>query len=225
MSLIYAPSFSKNSPNKIGKGINVSGKNTLISKAENEDRYRVSIADEPIDAKVHGKKIFCVRIDSGKPFMMFGFTPLETFDSNELAHFGWNTLDGVGLGLAWGELFFPGSSDHTIIDHKISSKAKEIVVILDVTNNGKKKEIQFLCDGNESSPFDASEFLNGNFIFPAIVTGDKDQQATTIPIDQLKIRTPKIDELINEYHQQNKNSNKDSFQLFCNKFLDFGAFC
>ncbi len=56
-----APSFSKNTPNKIGNGIKVSGKNTLI---KTETRWRVAIADEPIDAKIDGKKFFCVRVDN-----------------------------------------------------------------------------------------------------------------------------------------------------------------
>jgi hypothetical protein len=43
-------------------------------------------------------------------------------------------------------------------------------------------------------------------LFPAIVLGDKDQQITTIPIDQIKTRTPEIEDLIKEYQQQQKNN-------------------
>ncbi len=58
-----APSFFTKTPNKIGNGIKVSGNNTLI-KTEVHAACRVAIADEPIDAKVDGKTMFCVRIDN-----------------------------------------------------------------------------------------------------------------------------------------------------------------
>ncbi len=83
-----ALSFSKNTPNKIGNGIEVYGKNTLNQK---DYDYRVAIADEPIDAKIDGTKLFCVRVDNAgsksRPQLMLGFTPLETFDSNTNAWF------------------------------------------------------------------------------------------------------------------------------------------
>ncbi len=89
-------SFSPNIPNKIGDGINVSGKNTLI---KTDYGYRVAIADEPIDAKVDGKKMFCVRVDNSGayPNMLFGFTPTETFDSDRTAYFGNNCFTGCGI--------------------------------------------------------------------------------------------------------------------------------
>ncbi len=95
-SLIFLP-FSKNTPNKIGNGIKVSGTNTLL-KTENDDHWRIAIADEPIDAKVDGKKLFCVRVDNAEDYscMMIGFTPMETFDLNTTACFGWNGFTGCG---------------------------------------------------------------------------------------------------------------------------------
>jgi hypothetical protein len=76
-----APTFSKETPNKIGNGINVSGKNTLIKTEHNT--YRAAIADEPIDAKVDGKKMFCVRVDNAvDSSIVIGFTPLEIFNSS-----------------------------------------------------------------------------------------------------------------------------------------------
>ena len=79
-----APSFSKNTPTQIGDSINVSGKNTLIKTKENG--YRVAIADEPIDAKVDGKKMFCVRVDEAGDYswMILGFTPMEAIRSATL---------------------------------------------------------------------------------------------------------------------------------------------
>ncbi len=128
------PPFSTNTPNKIGNGINVSGKNTLIKTEDNGDR--VAIADEPIDAKVDGKKLLCVRVDdAGDSDMMIGFTPTETFDSGNSAYFGGNGFTGCGIFLAGASLRYPVDKYHSIIDSKISEKAKEIIVILTVSNN------------------------------------------------------------------------------------------
>ncbi len=213
-----APSFSKNTPNKIGMEIIVSGRNTLI-KTETFSRdwtdiWRVAIADEPIDAKIDGKKMFCVRIDKAgfHSMMMIGFTPLQTFDSNmENVYFGSKGFTGTGISLNSGNLCYPVRQypfckHYNIIDEEISRKAKEVIVILTISNDGKKKEIRFLCDGKESKSSDVSEYLNGDVLFPAISMLFVNQQITTIPIDEIKTRTAEVDDLIKEYQeQQNKN--------------------
>jgi hypothetical protein len=57
--------------------------------------WGAAIADEPIDAKVDGKKIFCVRVHKAEDsMMMIGFTPMETFDSTKNAYFGFNGFAG-----------------------------------------------------------------------------------------------------------------------------------
>jgi hypothetical protein len=204
MSSFIVPPFSKNIPNKIGEGINVSGKNTLI---KTDTTYRAAIADEPIEAKVDGKKMFCVRVNDSEANsdMMIGFTTMETFDSNKSALFGWNGFSGCGMVLETGCLRYQVNKCHKIINEEISSKSKEIIVILTISNSGKKKEIRFLCDGNETKSTVVSEFFDGDPLFPAICLSDKNQQITTIPIDQIKIRTPEIENLIKEYQQQSKN--------------------
>jgi hypothetical protein len=60
-----------------------------------ECNWNVAIADEPIDAKVNGKKMFCVRVDDAgsDSSMMMGLTPMETFDSGKEAWFGGNGFD------------------------------------------------------------------------------------------------------------------------------------
>jgi hypothetical protein len=191
-----APPFSKDTPNKIGKGIDVSGKNTL-KKNEAESKWRVAIADEPIDATVDGKKMFCVRIDAGDT-MMIGFTPMETFDSTKEAYFGSNGFTGAGLYSYNGDLRYPFKNGHNIIAQEISKNAKEIIVILTISYNGTKKEIRFLCDGKVSESCDVSEHFQGDVLFPAICLAERNQQITTIPMDQVQIRTPEIENLINE---------------------------
>jgi hypothetical protein len=204
LSKFILPSFSKDTPNKIGNGFNVSEKNTLIKreagkntlrKTEAESKWRAAIADDPIDAKVDGKKMFCVRVDNAGsyPYMMIGFTPMETFDSNKCAFFGGSDFTGCGIYSINGNLFYPVDKRLNIIDYNISQKAKEIIVILTISNNGAKKEIRFLCDGKESKSSDVSMFLNRDFLFPAICLGSVGQQITTIPIDQIKTRTPEIE--------------------------------
>jgi hypothetical protein len=195
------PTFSKDTRNKIGKNIEVSGKNTLI-KAE-YDGGRVAIADEPIDAKTDGTKFFCVRVDNaGNSIIQVGFTPMETLDSKKDAHFGLNGFNGCGMNLCHGYLYYPVHYGHKIIDDKISKNAKEIIVILTISSNGKKKEIRFLCDGKESKSSDVSKFLKGDFVFPAICLYDRNQQVTTIPVEQTKARTPEIEKLIMECQGQ-----------------------
>jgi hypothetical protein len=232
-----APPFSKNTPNKIGDGIAVAGKNTLIKRTRYAfGDWRAAISDEPIDATVDGKKMFCVHVDnagnhSSRMMMMVGFTSIEKFDSTRAAWFGNNGFTGTLLRFDDGSLccsnrgyhtfdssksaFFGRSGFagmarylyngvlclndkfHDIIDKEISSKATEIIVILTISNNGTKKEIRFLCDGKESKSTDVSEYLIGDFLFPAICLADVNQQVTTIPIDQIKKRTPEIENLIN----------------------------
>jgi hypothetical protein len=202
MSYFILPPFSKNTPGKIGRGIEVSEKNTLIM---NDNVWRFAIAAEPIDAKVDGKKLFCVRVDNAvDSYIMIGFTPKETFVSDEMAFFGNDGFTGAGMNLYDGSLFYPDDKCHNVIDREISRKAKEIIVILTVNNNGKKKEIQFLCDGKESKSSDVSEHLKRDRLFPAFILGNITQQVTTIPIDQIKTRTPEIENLIKEYRQQQK---------------------
>jgi hypothetical protein len=205
---MFVPSFSKDTPNKIGDEIKVSGKNTLTKT--DHWRWRAAIADEPMDAKVDGKKFFCVRVDNWGMYsgLIIGFTPMETFDSTKEAYFGGNGFAGCGMSLSTGNLCYPVDKHHVIIDKEITKKSKEIIVILTISNDGKKKEIQFLCDGNETKSTDVSEYLQGDRLFPSICLYDRNLQVETIPIDQIKTRTPEIENLIKEYQEQQQSKNQ-----------------
>jgi hypothetical protein len=151
--------------------------------------------------------MFCVRVDNAVDSrIMLGFTPKETFDSKKEACVGGKDFNGCGLHLFSGSLCYPVDKYHSIIHEEISSNAKEIIVILEISNNGAKKEIRFLCNGNESESSDVSEHLEGNFVFPAICFREKNQRIATIPIEQTKNRTPEIKNLIKEYQQQQHNN-------------------
>jgi hypothetical protein len=130
---------------------------------------------------------------------------MATFDSTKYAYFGWNGFTGAGILLSNGNLFYPVNKYHDIIDREISEKAKEIIVILTISNNGKKKEIRFIVDGKESKSSDVSKKLKGDRLFPAISLSWKNQQITTIRIDEIKTRTPEIENLIKEFQEQQKN--------------------
>jgi hypothetical protein len=201
-------SFSKDTPNKIATGIDVSEKSTLIKTDDNG--WRAAIADEPIDTKVDGRKISCVRVDSigAHAAMMIGFAPVETFDSNKQASFGYNGFTGTGISLDSGNLWYPVGKHHKIINDEVSKQAKEIIAVLDVSNNGTKKEIRFLVDGNETKSTDVSEHLKGSRVFLTICLFEQNQKVTTIPIDQIQNKTPEIENLIKEYQQQGKTNNQ-----------------
>jgi hypothetical protein len=100
----FPPSFSKEAPNKIGNGIEVSGKNTLTKL---DHCWRAAIADKPIDAKVDGKNMFCVRVNvaGSDSSMMIGFAPMETFNSTKDAFFGGYDFTGAGIYLTDGNLY------------------------------------------------------------------------------------------------------------------------
>jgi hypothetical protein len=196
-------SFSSNIPNKIGSGIKVSGANTLMKKKNASLQWCAAIADEPINAKTDGTKYFCLRIDNhgDYSFLMFGFTPMETFDSNKAAYFGFPNATqgfrGYGLNLHWARIE-PGKKGLTIISETIARKAKEIIVILDVSNNGTKKVLRFICDGIETKSTDVSKKLKGNRLYPSVCLRDENEQVTTISIDRIKKRTPAVEKLIRE---------------------------
>jgi hypothetical protein len=110
-----------------------------------------------------------------------------------------------------GDLWHPVDKYQNIIDEEISQKSKEIIVILTISNNGKKKEIRFLCDGNETKSTDVSEILKGDRLYPAIVLGHKNDLlfpavclyaanhlVETIPLVEIEIRTPAVERLFCE---------------------------
>ena len=109
--------------------------------------------------------------------------------------------------MSTGYLRYPVDQAHKISSKEISRKAREIIVILTISNNGKKKLIRFLRDGNDSMISDVSEYLKGDRLFPAVVLSERNQQITTIPIDQIKKRTLDINQFIKEYQQQRKINN------------------
>jgi hypothetical protein len=134
-------SFSMNTPNKIGDGIDVPAANSL-KRTLDGTRYRVAIANEAIDAKIDAKKVLCLRVDNLIDARIhIGFTLTETFDSNAEGYFGLENFTGAGLNLSSGNLTFPIQNTSKIMNEDLSKTAKEIIVILTISNNGAKKEV------------------------------------------------------------------------------------
>ncbi len=147
MSSFVLPSFSKDTPNKIGNGIDVSGKNTLIMKGK---YWRTAIADEPIDAKSDGKKTFCVRVDNAGAgsFIVIGFTPMETFDSKKSARFGDNFFDGCGIFLNNGDLYYPVDNPSTIKSPKKQKRSSSFS--RSAATDRRRRFASFVMDKNRN---------------------------------------------------------------------------
>jgi hypothetical protein len=208
-------SFNSTIPDKIGNGINVINPNKLRKMNEGYMMWRFAIAEHDVDATVDGEKIFCVRLDDSQDGMlMIGFMPQETFDKKSEAHFGGWGFGGCGLAFRDGQLYYPEHrsrprKSHEVIDDTVAMNTEELVVILTVSDGGKKKTIRFLCDGKESETTEVSEILNADRVFPAFCFLQRMQTITTIEIDQIKTRTPEIDRLIQEYQNQKQNNNEN----------------
>jgi hypothetical protein len=210
MSLL---SFSPNNQpggsfwNKIMRGIAVYEKKTLYNNeadSSNGTCWGWAIADDPFVAKVDGKKFFCVQVVTAPnedAMMMIGLTKTRTFESSKHGCFTVCALclfDGTLVG-----------KQQRIIDRKISNNAKEIITILTIGNNGTKKEIRFLVDGVETKSTDVSEILDEDYLYPALSIAERNQTITTISIDEIKTRTPEIENLIKEYQEEQNNKNND----------------
>jgi hypothetical protein len=190
---------------KLGIGIDLWSPHNLEKM---NSGWRPAIADDPIDAGVDGKKIFCVQIQKMvEAEMMFGFTPTHRIDEWATLCLGTAGLPGVGLFLYNGTLCYPFDQQKVIIDRNVSQKAKEVITILTVSNNGKKKEIQFIVNGVESKSTDVSQYLKENRLFPTLCLSFRPDRVLTIPIDQVKIRTPAVEKLIAECEEYKKNKN------------------
>jgi hypothetical protein len=91
-----------------------------------------------------------------------------------------------------------GESDISVIDENISNHAEEIIVILTISNNGARREIQFIVDGTSSQSLDVTQHLVGAFVYPATCLCYVTDQVTVTPLDQLRNRTGDAAALIDE---------------------------
>src|SRR3989338_1629715 len=160
------PDFNKNIPNKINQNVEVKSKNILSIKEAPE--YHSAIATNGFPPKKDGVFVYVTRINNiGNGDVMVGFTDMATYDSTEEGFPG-EELSGTSF-YCWGGKRYPGGADY--LPRNI--KAEEIISVLTISNNGAKKEVQWIVDGNEGPVRDCTKdkdgFGNGAEIFPCIL--------------------------------------------------------
>lgn len=195
------PSFNKNAPNKVASAISVYQSHTLTHRGVSNpnsvqiDRqdWRVAISDDEIAGNRDGIHVFKCQMENARhtSFFMIGITGDPTFGSTKNGMFGY-PLSGCGLDVRIGSIYYSKFSfaapyDATkVIDESLCNRAQEVVVVLTITGGGKKKMLRYIFDGkHHSTPFDASEWMTANRLFPCICMSQPDQQLTMVPIDQL----------------------------------------
>ena len=100
---------------------------------------------------------------------------------------------------------YPG--DIAYLSSGITKKAKEIISILIISNNGRKKEVQWIVDGSEGPIHDVSyDFETANEMFPSISFCSQHDHLRMIPLDQVKSTSPKIEQLKKEFNNKNRNN-------------------
>ena len=199
----FVPDFSKNIPNKVGRNLEVKSKNTLSSRNYG---FLPAIAVNGFPSKKDGVYVYVTKIDDNRDRGLYvGFTDMRTYDSTIYGTPG-DEISGTSLNCGSGNRL-PGPVEYL----PYASKAKrEVISILIISNKGTKKEVQWILDGTEGPVQDCTKCLgNGDEIFPCISFASQGQQVTTIPFDQVKSRSPKIDQLMQEFIN-NKNRNQSS---------------
>src|SRR3989338_7313916 len=187
------PDFDKNIPNKINENVEVKLKNTLT--IESAPDWHSAIATNGFPSKKDGVYVYVARVDNIREgYKCVGFTDMVTYDSTKSGTPG-GDMSGTSLSCYLGNRF-PGAVKY--LPYEITRKAKEIISILIISNNGTKKEVQWIVDGNEGPVQDCTKeqkgFGNCNDFFPCVSFGDGGMQVTMIPFDQVKSRSPKIEQ-------------------------------
>src|SRR3989338_7157968 len=97
----------------------------------------------------------------------------------------------------------------TIFPPTSQKKRKKSSPSFTISNNGTKKEVQWIVDGNEGAVLDCTNekkgFGNGDIFIPCVSLGARGQQVTTIPFDQVTSRSPKIEQLRKLYSSPNQS--------------------
>lgn len=123
--------------------------------------------------------------------------------------------------------------DEEYFSGKITSKAREVVCITTITHNGTRRMVQFVVDGHEGDFKELNErdFISSQTdewhdsaeddeendddhslaekIFPVVTVTNEGQKIEFVPFDQVRFRSRKINQLLREFNNQRKDSNKD----------------
>jgi hypothetical protein len=187
--------FIHSSFTNLPPGVTASDKHTLTHNVASQPRK--TTANESIPTNVDGVHVCAfqlTRASAAASNEMFGITTAQSTSS-------W-LVDGIALYVVNGSQYPSGGN---IIGANISTVAKEIVVVFTVSNNGAKKEIKFIVDGNSSTTQDVTaNFNNAAQVFSAVVTYEINNKITSISFSQLVTRTGEIATLMKEYEESLK---------------------
>ena len=209
MTSFLVPSFNKNIPDKINNNIDVVSEHMLINKTHDLSAHP-AIATRGFPANRDGTYVFVTYIEKimNTPYIRIGFTSTAAHDSAKEGRPGYG-MNGICLNLNTRSLWGGNGVDDTqwqqkYLDRNIAKKAKEIISILKISNNGATKSVQFIVDGNEGPVHECARehFENGgNEIFLVVTLYHKDQKLEFISFDKVKSRSPTIDALMKEFNR------------------------
>jgi hypothetical protein len=209
------PVFNKKISNKVSKFIDVADDHTLIVSDPNAD-WRSAIAQDEIDVtNFEGNIAYALRIDSSSnkstTALMVGFTPQKNVSSSKECYFAANGFSGCGFFSTTGDLWVSVASgederENDAIESlkKICKNAKEIIVVLSLSNNGETKHLQFVVEGKVSPKWDCSEQLRGSSLCPAICIKDGEIRVTTISIDHVRFRA-ELESILGNQKEEKSN--------------------
>src|SRR3989338_39386 len=176
MAFCIVPSFNKNAANKINVCIGVVSEHVLLHHGPFGTHPAIAARGFPSDRD--GTYVFVTHIGeiiNDAPVITIGFTSTATHDSTKQGFPGFG-MNGIGLYLEKGTIWGGNGVDDKFwyqpyLNGMITRRAKEIISILTISNNGTKKFVQFIVDGNEGPVHecDKKHFENGGEeIFPVV---------------------------------------------------------
>lgn len=189
------PNFDASVKNKVSDFVKVLTPTSLYL-GNCKSYYRPAISTTGFRSNVDGTYVFAVKINdiTKDSHMFFGFT--DVADSASCGYAG-NGLSGTSL-CCFNGVRSPGDDTFLYLSWAITEKANEIISILIISNNGCKKEILWIVDGNDGPVQDCTkDFGNGGEIFPcASFGGSTEQYVEFVAFDQIKTRSPLMGKLL-----------------------------
>lgn len=204
------PDFNKSTKNKVNDRIDVVSPTSLVHN-DNEGKCCPAFSSNGFPASVDGTHVVAMKVVVKKNAnFLVGFTDTKTFDSKSFGFVGGEGISGTSLHFSSGYRY-PGMVRY--LPKQITAKAKEVVSVLTISESGKTKKIQWVVDSNDGPVQDCSNhFGKGNELLCGVSLSRIGQKVAFIPFDQVKSRSPKIDELMKVFSQHNVGQQKESGQ-------------
>lgn len=213
----HLPIFLNNKNNnndKISHKLALRSEHAIVVSKENDGAP--AIASQGFPSNQNGTHALAVRIENmiGAADIMIGLTSTEKISakgkkSPSAFPGGVGDICGCCLWLHTGDLH-GGNGDNEqgwkrpYLSPKITQKAKEVVLLLTISNNKNnkkevKRSVQFIVDGFEGPEWELApdvfddEKYGGNEIFATVSLAYKGQLVEYIPVNQVRFRSPKLD--------------------------------